>query len=73
METKNSLKNIDNNNIKQLTTKENEKFFRYKIGDYRIGFSIEVDDDGEFISFEIIKTRGEIYKHFPPSNKKRKK
>ncbi|MBN2890520.1 MAG: hypothetical protein JXL97_01510 [Bacteroidales bacterium] len=63
----------NNNNLEKLSTNDNSLLYRYKIGNYRLGLSLENDEEGEIISFEVIKTRGEIYKFFPPSDKKRKK
>jgi mRNA-degrading endonuclease RelE of RelBE toxin-antitoxin system len=63
---------IENNNLKQFNSSEDKIYFRLRIGNYRLGFFIMIDDEGKLLQLVAIKTRGEIYKSFPPSKKKRK-
>lgn len=67
------ISDYDNNNLKELSSSSDIKYFRLRVGNYRLGFSKLIDEQGQYISFQVIKTRNEIYKYYPPSKKKRKK
>lgn len=41
-------------------------FYRYRIGEYRIG--IEIDTTNDTIIFHYVGTRGDFYKNFPPKS-----
>ncbi len=49
--------------VTRLTGYEN--YYRYRVGDYRIGLCVGVDDKVRVCNVLTIKPRGKIYKSFP--------
>ena len=60
---------IKNSSIRHLIGDYEREYYRLRIGNYRLGFSIE----NNVVYLNTVKPRGEIYKHFPPKKNKRKK
>ena len=65
------LADLTSRNIKPMKGDYDKEYYRLKIGKYRLGFVLYKEINT--ISFEVLKTRGEIYKYFPPKKNKRKK
>lgn len=62
VETANEISELIN--IKKLTSnkKDHQNYYRYKSGDYRLGFILETEN---LIRFVIADHRKDIYKKFP--------
>lgn len=68
VELKSNFSELSNNNIKKLKDKSSNNYYRLRIGDYRIGFRVDIVNNEDIILFLVAKSRGEIYKKFPPKN-----
>ena len=62
---------LQDKNISPMKGNYDKAYYRLKIGKYRLGFIVYSETNT--ISFEVLKPKGEIYKHFPPKKNKRKK